>query len=182
MAETSTLAQDRCEAAGCMACHVGHRLGFELATAFQPIIDADRGGAVMAYEALVRGPEGQGAGWVLDQVPPDGLYAADKACRIAAVEDAGRLGLPATGAKLSVNTLPNAILDPLTCMRTTLLAAQRLGFPMETLIFEVSERERVVDPKHLQRIIESYHGMGFTLAIDDFGAGNAGLALLADLR
>jgi EAL domain-containing protein (putative c-di-GMP-specific phosphodiesterase class I) len=31
-------------------------------------------------------------------------------------------------------------------------------------------------------MIQTYQTMGFTLAIDDFGAGNAGLSLLADLR
>ncbi|TDH58839.1 EAL domain-containing protein [Dankookia rubra] len=166
----------------CEGCGTGHGLGFKLATAFQPIIDADRGGATLAHEALVRGPDGQGAAWVLDQVPPAAVYALDKACRIAAIEEASRLGLPATGAKLSLNILPNAILDPVTCMRSTLAAAKRLGFPTGLLIFEVSEREKVTDPRHLQSIIQTYRAMGFTLAIDDFGAGNAGLALLADLR
>jgi EAL domain-containing protein (putative c-di-GMP-specific phosphodiesterase class I) len=166
----------------CEGCGTGHGLGFALATSFQPIVDADRGGAILAQEALVRGPEGQSAAWVLDQVTPASVYALDKACRIAAIEEASRLGLPATGAKLSVNILPNAIFDPLTCMKSTLAAAKRIGFPTELLIFEVSEREKVTDPRHLQSIIETYRAMGFTLAIDDFGAGNAGLSLLADLR
>jgi EAL domain-containing protein (putative c-di-GMP-specific phosphodiesterase class I) len=169
-------------ASACRGCGSGQGLGFALAMAFQPIIDADRGGAILAHEALVRGPDGQGAGWVFDQVKPEAIYAMDKACRIAAIEEASRLGLPATGAKLSVNILPNAIFDPLTCMKSTLAAAKRIGFPTELLIFEVSEREKVTDPRHLQSIIQTYRAMGFTLAIDDFGAGNAGLALLADLR
>ncbi|MDO9706707.1 EAL domain-containing protein [Paracraurococcus lichenis] len=165
----------------CRGCEAGHGLGFEPAVAFQPILDMDRGGAVMAYEALVRGPDGQEAGWVLDQVPPGRLYALDSACRIAAVEEAVRLGLAATGAKLSVNVLPSAILDPATCMRTTLAAAERTGFPTGQLLFELSEQEKVADPRHLQRVIAGLRSMGFTVAIDDFGAGNAGLSLLADL-
>jgi EAL domain-containing protein (putative c-di-GMP-specific phosphodiesterase class I) len=169
-------------ASACEGCGTGPGLGFALGVAFQPIIDADRAGATLAHEALVRGPDGQSAAWVLDQVKPGAIYALDKACRIAAIEEASRLGLPATGAKLSVNILPNAIFDPLTCMKSTLAAAKRIGFPTELLIFEVSEREKVTDPRHLQSIIHTYRAMGFTLAIDDFGAGNAGLALLADLR
>jgi EAL domain-containing protein (putative c-di-GMP-specific phosphodiesterase class I) len=35
---------------------------------------------------------------------------------------------------------------------------------------------------HVRRIIEAYRARGFTTAIDDFGAGYAGLGLLADLR
>lgn len=167
-------------AAGCAACRAGGAADLALATAFQPIVDAGRG-TVMAQEALVRGPAGQEAAWVLAQAGEAGLYALDRAARIAALEEAGRLGLLATGAKLSLNILPNAILDPLTCMRTTLEVAGHLGFPAQALIFEVSERERVVDPGHLRRVVGSLRDMGFTLAIDDFGAGNAGLALLAEL-
>ncbi|MBL6081072.1 EAL domain-containing protein [Belnapia sp. T18] len=149
--------------------------------AFQPILDADRGGQVLAQEALVRGPEGQGAGWVIDQVPPEGLYAFDQACRVAAIEEAGRLRLAETSARLSINFLPNAVYNPLACIQATLRAAERTGFPPSRLIFEVSEREPVQDPSHLLRIFQAYRQMGFTLAIDDFGAGHAGLALLADL-
>ena len=54
----------------------------------------------MAQEALVRGPEAQAAAWVLDQVAPDSLYAFDQACRMAAIEEACRLGLPPPGEAL----------------------------------------------------------------------------------
>jgi len=168
-------------ATACQGCGTGNGLDFELAVAFQPILDAERGGAVLAQEALIRGPQGQGAAWVLDQIKPEAIYAADKACRIAAVQEAVRLGLPASGAKLSINILPNAIYDPVTCMQSTLAAARRLGFPPELLMFEISESEKVRDLKHLQRIVDTYRGMGFAMAIDDFGAGNAGLSLLADI-
>ena len=43
---------------------------FGLAMAFQPIIDVETG-QVWAYEALVRGPEGQGASHVLGAVTPE---------------------------------------------------------------------------------------------------------------
>jgi EAL domain-containing protein (putative c-di-GMP-specific phosphodiesterase class I) len=35
------------------------------------------------------------------------------------------------------------------------------------------------DAAHVQNIVASYRNKGFTVAIDDFGAGYAGLALLA---
>jgi EAL domain-containing protein (putative c-di-GMP-specific phosphodiesterase class I) len=80
--------------------------------AFQPILDAGQGGRIMAQEALVRGVDGQGAAWVLGQVAPEALYAFDQACRVTAIEEASRLGLAATGAKLSINFLPNAVYNP----------------------------------------------------------------------
>ena len=168
-------------ASACAGCREGSGLDFELAMAFQPILDADRGGQVLAQEALVRGPQGQGAGWVIDQVRPEGLYAFDQACRIAAIEEASRLRLAETGAQLAINFLPNAVYNPVACIQATLRAAERTGFPLNRLIFEVSERERVQDPSHLLRIFQAYRQIGFTLAIDDFGAGHAGLELLADL-
>ncbi len=175
----TTLARE--VAPGCAGCRGGSGLGFDLAMAFQPILDANRGGRILAQEALVRGPEGQGAGWVIEQVPPKGLYAFDQACRIAAIEEASRLRLAETGAQLSINFLPNAVYNPIACIQATLRAAERTGFPLNHLIFEVSERERVQDPNHLLRIFQAYRQMGFTLAIDDFGAGHAGLELLADM-
>ncbi|MBL6458501.1 EAL domain-containing protein [Belnapia sp. T6] len=148
--------------------------------AFQPVLDAGRG-RVFAQEALVRGPEGQGAGWVFEQIKPGALYALDQACRIAAIEEASRLGLAAGGTKLAINFLPNAVYNPLACIQATLRAAERTGFPLDQIIFEVSEQEPVKDPGHLLRIFQAYRQMGFTVAIDDFGSGHAGLSLLADL-
>ena len=49
-------------------------------------------------------------------------------------------------------------------------------------MFEVAEAERVSDPAHLRRILHSYKEMGFTVDIDDFGAGHSGLNLLADFQ
>lgn len=146
--------------------------------AFQPIIDLAAGGATLAQEALVRGPDGQGADWVIGQVTPETLYAFDQACRVAAIEEASRLGLQ---TRLAINFLPNAVYNPLACIQTTLRASERTGFPRDRLIFEISEREKVVDTKHLLHIFQAYRAMGFAVAIDDFGAGHAGLALLADM-
>lgn len=166
---------------GCVGCQSGTGLDFGLTMAFQPIVDLSQGDAVMAQEALVRGPAGQGAGWVIDQVRPEALYAFDQTCRVTAIEEASRLGLPATGAKLAINFLPNAVYNPLACIQATLRAAERTGFPRDRLIFEVSEQEKVTDAGHLLRIFQAYRAMGFAVAIDDFGAGHAGLSLLADL-
>lgn len=49
-------------------------------------------------------------------------------------------------------------------------------------MFEFTEDERMLDVAHVRHIIEAYRARGFTTAIDDFGAGYAGLGLLADLH
>ena len=52
------------QASICRACRDGNAFQTPFSMAFQPIIDR-AGGAVFAYEALVRGPAGEGAGTVL---------------------------------------------------------------------------------------------------------------------
>src|SRR5690606_37387729 len=76
--------------------------------AFQPIVDV-RTETVFAYEALVRGQDGGGAGSVLTQVSPENRYAFDQLCRTTAIEWASKLDLTADGTSLSINFLPNAV-------------------------------------------------------------------------
>ena len=52
---------------------------------------------------------------------------------------------------------------------------------MDRLIFEVTEGEEVTNPGHLSSIVKEYQKHGFRVALDDFGAGYAGLNLMADL-
>jgi EAL domain-containing protein (putative c-di-GMP-specific phosphodiesterase class I) len=53
---------------------------------------------------------------------------------------------------------------------------------VENIIFEVTEDERVTDRAHLVNIFKEYERLGFRTAIDDFGAGFAGLNLLAEYQ
>ena len=167
-------------AAGCAACRSGNGLGFELTMAFQPIVDAEAR-RVYAYEALVRGEGGLSAPQVLAMVNEENRYAFDQTCRVKAIELAARLGIAAQGAKLSVNFMPGAVYSPAACIRRTLQAATFHRFPLEAIIFEIMEGERVTDVGHLQRIAAEYAKHGFTMALDDFGAGFSGMNLLAEL-
>ena len=146
--------------------------------AFQPIVDMTTG-RVWAYEALVRGPSGESAASVLAQVTDEKRYAFDQRCRVAAIAHAVRAGIVETGALLSINFLPNAVYSPAACIQLTLRTARQTGLPLDRLMFEFTENERMDDPDHVKSIIEVYRKMGFTTAIDDFGAGHAGLGLLA---
>jgi FOG: EAL domain len=149
--------------------------------AFQPIVDAETG-APFAYEALVRGPAGESAGEVLAGVTAENRYSFDQQCRVAAIEGAVGAGILETGARLSINFLPNAVYSPAACIQLTLKTARATGFPTDRLIFEFTENEQMVDTDHVKNIIETYHRMGFATALDDFGAGHAGLGLLARLQ
>lgn len=162
---------------GCEQCRSGEPLPFAFTMAFHPIIDLARD-EVWGYEALVRGTEGQGAGYILDQVDDGNRYRFDQACRTKAIELAGGL-FPAGDVRLSINFLPNAVYEPAACIRATLEAARRIGFAHQRIMFEFTENERMTDVAHVQRIITDYRQRGFLTALDDFGAGYAGLGLLA---
>ncbi len=162
---------------GCQGC-TGSQLDFDITMAFQPIVDVGRR-SVFAYEALVRGTDGASAADILARVNDDNRYAFDQRCRVRAVEMAAALGMR---KKLSINFMPNAVYEPSRCLRTTLEAARRTGFPIENIIFETTEDERVHDAGYLKKIFATYRKEGFKTAIDDFGAGYAGLNLLADYQ
>jgi EAL domain-containing protein (putative c-di-GMP-specific phosphodiesterase class I) len=164
----------------CAACASGEKFPMAITMAFQPIVNTDTG-SVFAHEALVRGENGEGAGLVLSSVNDDNRYAFDQVCRVKAIDLAAGLGLAQTGAMLSINFLPNAVYEPSACIRQTLAAARRASFPIENIIFEFTESERV-DTTHLLKILHAYRAMGFKTAIDDFGAGFAGLGLLAQFQ
>jgi EAL domain-containing protein (putative c-di-GMP-specific phosphodiesterase class I) len=162
----------------CRECLSGAGLDFDFTMAFQPFVEAGTG-HVFGYEALCRGINGEGAGVVLARVNDTNRYQFDQACRVKAIKLATELGLQGT---LSINFLPNAIYRPETCIRATLEAAGELGFDKTRLMFEVTEGEKITDHAHLRGIFTEYKKQGFRTAIDDFGAGYAGLNLLAEFQ
>lgn len=163
---------------GCHGCRGGEPLAFNFTMAFQPIVDLKQL-RIWGYEALVRGMDGQGAGHILSQVDETNRYKFDQACRVKAIELAGSL-ITDTDTKLSINFMPNAVYEPAACIRATLEAARRVGFGHHRIMFEFTEHERMVDVAHVQRIVTEYRKQGFLTALDDFGAGYAGLNLLAN--
>ena len=161
----------------CAECAAGAGLGFDFAMAFQPIVDAGRR-RVYAQEALARGPQGQPAGEVFRHVNEDNRYAFDQACRVKAIQQAAELQVD---SYISINFMPNAVYRPELCIRTTIEAAETYGFPIRQIIFEFTENEYITDLSHVREIVRHYKERGFLTALDDFGAGYAGLNLLADI-
>lgn len=168
--------KDFCELT-CAQCREGAGLDFDFTMAFQPIVDLSKR-SVFAYEALVRGINGEGAGEILSKVNEANRYRFDQACRVKAIQLAAELGMT---EKLSINFNPNAIYKPELCIRTTLSAADTYGFDVRNIIFEFTEGEAVVDAAHLRNIIDYYQKAGFSTAIDDFGAGYSGLTLFSNI-
>lgn len=151
---------------------------FDFSFAFQPIVAASTR-EVIAFEALVRGPGGELSADVFAKVPRKKLYRFDQACRLKALYLARRLNIQ---TKLNVNLLPNAIYSTSLNVQATLKASGEYDFPVEDIVFEVSESEKFMDYARILNVLKSYQDYGFQTAVDDFGTGYSGLKLLAEYQ
>lgn len=167
------------QAEDCKLCTAGPSFPFSMA--FQPIVDV-KAGTVVAYEALARGSHGEPATSVLDRTLHNNRYSIDQRCREKAIAVSASLGILATEADLSINFYPNAVYQPKQCLLRTFNAAQSVSFPLNRVIFEITEVEEVRDHEHLRNIMTEYRSHGLRVAIDDFGAGHSGLTLLSEFQ
>jgi EAL domain-containing protein (putative c-di-GMP-specific phosphodiesterase class I) len=151
---------------------------FDFTFAFQPIVNATTR-EIIAFEALVRGPDGESSAEIFARVPRENLYRFDQACRLKAIHMAKRLNMR---ARLNVNLFPNSIQRTGMNVHATLEASIHEGFPVQDLIFEVSEAEEIAQYTSVADIFRTYHDFGFGTAIDDFGTGYSGLRMLAEYQ
>jgi EAL domain-containing protein (putative c-di-GMP-specific phosphodiesterase class I) len=143
--------------------------------AYQPVVDLQRG-VVVGYEALARiaGPP---------SAPPDRWFAAAAEEGLAARLEAVVLerALPTRAALppdcfLSVNLNPNLVLD-----RTVQGVLGEAG-ELPGVVLELTEHDRIDDYGLLRRALTRLRSSGVNIAMDDAGAGYAGLSSLLALR
>lgn len=149
--------------------------------AFQPIVDLQTT-RVVAYEALVRGLANEPAASILSGSRLSSRAKIDRDCRCTAIEVASAVGLLESGADLSININARAASDDLASLAATAAAADCAGIPLSRLIFEITEQERLRNPVQLEESVRHLRERGLRIAIDDFGAGFAGLSLLTEFR
>lgn len=147
---------------------------------YQPIVDLDTG-AVVAYEALARGPVGP-----LQR--PDQLFAAaraegvlselDHACRAAALRGALEHGVVAP-LTLFVNVEPE-VLDAAPLAELMALADGTLDGLR--VVVEITERALAARPAELLRTVTRVRELGWAIALDDVGADAMSLAFMPLLR
>lgn len=146
--------------------------------AFQPIVDV-QSRQVIAYEALVRGPGGESAATIIDEIAPADLPRFDEFCRSSAMRLAARLGI---ACDLNLNLVPQGFHADRDCLASTLDAAIEFNFFPERLVVEITEGEVLGDQDRFTNLMEVYRGLGMRLAIDDFGSVYSGLNLLAKFQ
>jgi hypothetical protein len=130
----------------CTGCRDGKSLDFDFSMAFQPIVDLSTL-EPYAYEALIRGPEGQGALEMLSKVTDENRYVFDQRCR------SGRSSSPPRRASCAPPRGCRSTSCPTPSIRRRLHPAdaqdaRALDFPSDRLIFEFTENEQMMDPAH----------------------------------
>jgi EAL domain-containing protein (putative c-di-GMP-specific phosphodiesterase class I) len=153
-----------------------------LSPRFQVIVALGEG-RVFGYEATVRGPSDSPL-----HLPANLFRAAERGgrlveldllCRQVAIRECARLRLP---GRLFLNVTAATLLQPDFSPGHTLQYLDRCGLRPEEVVIEVTEQHPVDDFEVLRRAVCHYRNLGFSVAIDDLGAGYAGLRLWAELR
>lgn len=145
--------------------------------AFQPIVDLETG-AIAGHEALVRGAGGELAHTVLGALSPADRPVFDQVSRAKAIALAATLGL---ASRLSININAGAITDPDASLEATLAACTAHGIAPDRLTFELVEDGRVFDRRFMHALLAAHRRHGISTALDNFGAGFAGLGALFEL-
>lgn len=148
----------------------------ECCFAFQPIIDplTQR---IVSLEALIRTPQGGSPSEYFAQFPGEKIYAADIKAKGAAFALAKKLNIQ--GQTLSVNLLPMSLVLVPNAVELLLEEIYRNGLVPEQIVVEVTENEVISRIDEFSTAIRQLKAAGISIALDDFGAGFAGLSLLS---
>ncbi len=154
----------------------------DVRTLVHPIVDLSSM-RVVAYEALSRGPAGS------EFEHPDKLfkvaYDADlvmrleRLCRKRAIEAAASMP---EGRKLFLNVEPEAVADPELRDIVTNTLLEDSPVEPDRIVLELTERAAISDFVAFRATLELLRALGFSISVDDAGAGYASLQCLAEVR
>ncbi|MEO8180337.1 MAG: EAL domain-containing protein [Deltaproteobacteria bacterium] len=144
--------------------------------AYHPILRASDG-HVYGYEALLRSKEASlpNPGAVLDAA--ERLNLLDVLGRTIRERSAGPMQNAPPGTVLFVNLHTTDLLDP-----TLMSADTPLSKIAKNVVLEITERASLDQVKDVRARVAALREMGFRIAIDDLGAGYAGLTSFALLE
>lgn len=149
---------------------------------FQPIVDL-RFNRLHGYESLIRGP--------VDSPlhSPDQLFKTamahkmmgqlEYACREISCTQFSALNAE---GKLFLNVSPMSLLESGYEYGMTHKILEQFDIPANKVVIEISEQYPVDDYSLIREATEHYKAMGFEIAIDDLGAGYAGLRSWQEIR
>lgn len=147
--------------------------------ALQPIVDPMRRN-ITSFEFLIRGPSGGSPEQLFSSLPTELLYQTDLESKARAFQLAHRLGQQ--HIKISVNLFPMSLIaipNAVDLLVDQILAS---GLSPSQVFVEVTEQEAISCLGSFRGAIKQLRIAGIGVAIDDFGAGYAGLSLLAEFQ
>ncbi|MEP5623334.1 MAG: EAL domain-containing protein, partial [Hyphomicrobiales bacterium] len=148
---------------------------------FQPKVSL-KTGRICGYEALVRWNDPErgfiSPAYFIEQCEQAGRmekltrFMLEESMRKFQVSDAyqygGTLSVNVSSTMLSNTSLPEIVCDIL----------EKVGFPEDRLIIEVTETARIHDQLTARSVLSALSAVGVGLSLDDFGTGSAGLETL----
>jgi len=157
-------------------------VGDLLRPVYQPIFSLETGN-VIGFEGLVRlSPE-------VEFRDPSSLFIAAEATRRTVELDVVSATAVLAGASelrqgdyLAVNLSPRTLESDAFSPLEVIALARRHGVAPTQLVVELTEREAVEDLTRLQAAVATLRRHGVRIAIDDVGAGNAGLRLMSSIE
>lgn len=154
----------------------------DITSLFQPIVSLSQR-RVLGYEALTRGPSNTAL-----HSPINLLAAARHAGRLNELEmtcrenACHRYGQQQLQGKLFLNVSPETLRDATHRPGYTLELLRKYRIPADRVVIELTEQTPTDDFELLDAALRHYRDMGFSIALDDLGAGYSGLRMWSELR
>jgi len=149
---------------------------------FQPIVCLSER-RILGYEALSRGPSNSPLHSPLNLFAvarqAGRLTELEVACRESACR---RFSQQRLDGKLFLNVSPESLLEPQYQSGRTLQMLHDLDLSPDRVVIELTEQTPTDDFQLLFNALHHYRDMGFSIALDDLGAGYSSLRLWSELR
>ncbi len=156
--------------------------GRKLYPHFMPIASIKKQ-EIHGYEALIGGPSNSVLHSPLTMfeaaVRAGRLVELELLCREIIIHRFKELDLQ---GRLFMNVSPISIQEPDFKPGITLGLLKKVGLEPDRLVIEVTEQYPIQDYTLIREAADHYRQMGFAVALDDLGAGYAGLRLWSELR
>lgn len=147
--------------------------------ALQPIVNTSTG-QITSLEALIRGPSGGTPQELFDSIRREQIHSFDLESKQQAFELAAGIGIGHTS--LSINLLPASLTSNAGAVDWLIEQVAEHGLKPQQLVVEVTEEEAISHFTEFQNALNKLRSAGISVAIDDFGAGFAGLSMLAKFQ
>jgi len=153
-----------------------------LTPVFQPIISL-KNNAIYGYEGLIRGPSNSPLHSPFNlfnaAVKHNRLAELDLLCRKVTIERFAQLNFR---EQLFINTIPEILLHKDYQHGHTLDYIKQAGIESKQVVIELTEQYPIEDYSLMADATKHYQEMGFSIAIDDLGAGYSGLRTWSEIK